>query len=740
MRCPRGAGTALTSAAVASVLSLGAVTLPSSAAAGATTGITTGMTAGAGTSVAAGAPVRGEDVAPLATVTLQSLTPAAATPGSTLVVKGSIRNVSAERLESVQVLLRYSRDRLEARSEVAQVFADQEFRSGTRDDDFFKELAPVLRPRQVTRYRLEAPVDELLLGESGVYVVGVDVRATLLDGSRVTVARTRTVLPWTVERRLPTTRVALLWPLAARPALLPEGQLADDVLAAELAPQGALSSLVDIAASTPVTWVVDPDLLVTARAMAQGYEVRDPQGRASPGTGAQAATSWLQTLRAATADADLVALPYATPDLRGLARRHPVWARSIAEQALAGADAAGEVLDRTAQTGVAWPDDAAAGMPMLRRLAAGGLRTVLVRAPRPAAEEAGSGELPDGQVTTSAGPIRLVGSDPGLDAVLAVAGNPVPSLLGVARPLDVRQRLLAETLLAALEAPPGGNPPTLLAAPPLRWRPDARAARALLRGWQSAAWITPVGAAPLLAADPSPAGGELEPSASPRPEERLSAAHVEQVRALGRVVGRLAAVLTDPEATREAYGLSLLRSLSSGWRSDPTEATDYVGAVESSARGQLDRVQVVVPETVTLSSRTGRFPLIVANGMDQAVNVRVEVTAANRSRLSIEALDPVQVAAGEKATVTVEAEAAANGRLPVSVALVTEDDRRLGPPQRLLVVATHYGTIGWVVVGAAAALLFGAVAVRLARRGWAARRRSRVDLPHEEERVAEEVR
>lgn len=735
MRSLRRAGTALASAAVACVLSVGAVTWPTSAAAGATTGAMIGITTG----VPAGAPIRGEDVAPLATVTLQRLTPAAATPGSTLVVEGVIRNVSAERLASVQVLLRYSSDRLEARSEVAQVFTDHEFRSGTRDDDFFKELAPVLRPREVTRYRLEVPVDEMLLGDSGVYVVGVDVRATLLDGSRVTVARTRTLLPWTVERRLPTARVALLWPLAARPALLPGGPLADDVLAGELAPQGALSSLVDVAASAPVTWVVDPDLLVTARAMAQGYEVRDAQGRVSPGAGAQAATGWLRTLRAATAGADLVALPYATPDLRGLARRHPVWARGIAQQALAGAAAAGEVLDRTAQTGVAWPDEAAAGLPMLRRLAGGGIRTVLVRAPRPVTEETASGELPDGQVVTAAGPIRLVGSDSGLDAVLAVAGDPEPSLLGVARSLDVRQRLLAETLLAALEAPPGGDPPTLLAAPPLRWRPDARAARALLRSWQSAAWITPVGAAPLLGADPSPADGGLEPGASPRPEERLSAAHVEQVRVMGQVAERLAAVLTDPEATREAYGLSLLRALSSGWRGDPDEATEYVGAVESSARDQLDQVQVVVPETVTLSSRTGRFPLIVANGMDQDVNVRVKVTPINLSRLSIKTLEPVQVAAGEKATVTVEAEAAANGRLPVSVTLVTEDDRLLGPPQRLLVVATHYGTIGWVVVGVAAALLFGAVVVRLARRGWAARRRSPAELPHEEERVAEEV-
>lgn len=721
MRRFRRAGKALTSAAVVSILILGSGALP----------------AGARTATAG---VRTEDVAPLATVTLQSLVPAAATPGSTLVVKGSIRNVSAERLASVQVLLRYSRDRLEARSEIAQVFSDHEFRSGTRDDDFFQELTPVLRPRDVTRYRLKAPVDELLLGDSGVYVVGVDVRASLPDGSRVTVARARTLLPWTVERRLPTTRVALLWPLAARPALLPEGQLADDVLAGELAPEGALSSLVDVAASTPVTWVVDPDLLVTARAMAQGYEVRDSQGRASPGTGAQAATGWLQALRATTADADLIALPYATPDLRALARRHPAWARDITEQALTGADAAGEVLDRTAQTGIAWPDDAAAGRPMLHRLAAGGIRTVLVQGQRSATGATGSGELPDGQVATSAGPIRLVGSDPGLDAVLAAAGDPVPSLLGVARPLDVRQRLLAETLLAALEAPPQGDPPTLLAAPPLRWRPDARAAQALLRGWQSAAWITPVAAAPLLAVDPSPADGELEAGPSPRPEARLTTAHVVQVRALGRVVERLAAVLTDPEATRQAYGLSLLRALSSGWRSDPTQATAYVGAVESSARDQLDRVQVIVPETVTLSSRNGRFPLIVANGMDQAVNVRVELTAANRSRLSIESPDPVQVAAGEKATVDVNAEAAANGRLPVSVALVTEDGRALGRPQRLLVVATHYGTIGWVVVGVATALLFGAVAVRLARRAWAARRRHRAELPHEEERVAEEVR
>jgi hypothetical protein len=111
----------------------------------------------------------------------------------------------------------------------------------------------------------------------------------------------------------------------------------------------------------------------------------------------------------------------------------------------------------------------------------------------------------------------------------------------------------------------------------------------------------------------------------------------------------------------------------------------------------------------------------VANDLDRPVLVDLQLSPANPDRLRIETIESLRVEAGEKAAVDVRAEAAANGTVPVVVRLSTTTGEPLGRAQQLRVVATDYGTIGWVVVGVGALLLATATAVRLLRRPRAVR-------------------
>jgi uncharacterized membrane protein len=106
----------------------------------------------------------------------------------------------------------------------------------------------------------------------------------------------------------------------------------------------------------------------------------------------------------------------------------------------------------------------------------------------------------------------------------------------------------------------------------------------------------------------------------------------------------------------------------------------------------------------------------VTNDLDRPVLVDLELTPANPDRLRIEAVESLRVEAGEKAAVDVRAEAAANGTVPVVVRLSTTTDEPLGRAQQLRVVATDYGTIGWVVVGLGVLVLIAATVTRVARR------------------------
>lgn len=652
-----------------------------------------------------------------ATAALRTVEPAAPVPGDTLVLAGTVRNSGEEPLDNVQALLRYSRDPLESRSDVRRVVDDLEYRYGRRDERYFEVVADRLAPGATAGFRLEVPVDEIGFFEPGVYAVGVDVRGTPVSGPRLTLATERTLLPWMDGVDAPPVPVAVLWTLAAPPQLQADGTLRTDDLATEVAPGGTLTGLLDAARGTPVGWLVDPDLVATLGLMTGGYEVDDGDGTVQPGRGVGAATRWLETFRSTVAGGDVSLLPYAVPDVVALARDDEAWAGSVAQDAVEASRGAVDgatgsaYAPRRPRTDLAALPGGAADTAGLAALASAGIATVVLSgdAVSPAADR------PLGRVAAGDTVLDALLTDPGLDAVAADAAAGAsaddPGLV------EVRQRWMAETALAVLDAGRSGDDPGgLVTAAPQQWRPAPTLARTLVDTWTSTPWITPSTVAEVAGEPPSSGtSGVLAPDL-PEDAAELPEDLVDAVATAHADVTRYLHLLAEPDEETAALEPALLRSAAAAWRVDPGSGRGYASALSADAGESLRSVAVLVPPAVTLSSRTGVFPLTVTNDLDRPVLVDLELTPANPDRLRIEAVESLRVEAGEKAAVDVRAEAAANGTVPVVVRLSTTTDEPLGRAQQLRVVATDYGTIGWVVVGLGVLVLIAATVTRVARR------------------------
>lgn len=656
-----------------------------------------------------------------ATAELTDVSTAAMEPGGTITLSGHVTNTGEHPLTDVQALVRFSRNPLTDPDEIARVPVDPELHRGLRSDIAIDEAADTLEPGASVPFELEVEVDELGLNPNlpGLYAIGADVRASEQEGARSTVASSRTVVPFLpAPDQLSTLDVAFVWPLTHRPSVLADGTFTDDSLAAELSQGGSLHTRVSAAADTPVTWAIDPDLLATTEIMAQGYQVRtgdltQPETtEIREGTGTEVAQQWRTLAEQATSGDDVVALPAATPDLVAMQDREfadDVLADSIEQARTALTE------DPILEGGrLGWLADTTDTTASLAGWAAAGVDSVV---------------LPGDEHDEAPEDLRTVHSDARLSDLLADAANAAPQNAAEdagdsqVATFQAQQRWRAETARIALEGTTTDTGTSLVVAPPSGWDPDADVAQALLDAWQQTPWTSPVPLAEVEGSTESETTGQVatgsdsdQASSStsaqrPLPTENVAAA--DELAAGARLYGSL--VSEGASSTPQAAAQSPVRAMSTSWRSDPQRGL-------ASARFGLDVVQapagnvtVEVPDRVTLSSDTGRLPLTVANELDTPVAVRVEARAANPDRLTLRQSETLQVEAGESRSVEVEATARSNGRVPVRVRLVSPDGMVIGEPQQMIVTATEYSTIGWVIIGVGGAMFAGLLGLRVRR-------------------------
>jgi hypothetical protein len=654
---------------------------------------------GDATTSPASGPVRTQtDADDLARIVITDITPQAPRPGQDVLVTGIVVGLAAIAeatgdlgLGQPTVVLRPDAAPLTTRAELDLLDANPLYRYGASDFTVVAEAGPSLQPRQRLPFRLRVPMTDVGLGEPGVYSVGLDVLATDAAGVRRFVGSARTTIP--VLRTGTPTPVALVWPVAAAPAVVEPGTLLDERVARLVRPDGRLVARVRAATGTPVSWLVDPDLVVTLQQMRDGYEVLRPPGES---TGSADAAAFLETLAAATTGAvDRWRLPAADPDVQALAgvaidegRDEQLLADAVRDgQAVLpgtrvlGVPASGRATPRTVTT---WYD---AGVPTLL-VDQDGVRTdtadVVVRLD----------QNPGTWLTVLRGDARLRAA---LDA------PPRPGAADIA----VAQRFLSEVALARVEAGPNGAAAPLIASPPTLWRADEAVARRLLRVWQTTRWIEPTGLRDLTAT------GVTAPTARPAPgpvppERTLSAAQRAAVRTVEARVSVLQGLLAQPGRLSATLDDLTRRTAASAWLEQPGRSRAFAPAAQQALAVAEGSVQLVLPNQVTLTGARSGFPVTVINDLSEPVEVAVEFVSANADRLAVDDVAPIPLDAGEKRTLTVTAQATGQGRVPVTAQLLTTRGDTVGPVSTTLIDVRGGSTIGWALVAVTGAALVAA--------------------------------
>jgi hypothetical protein len=653
---------------------------------------------------------------PLASLTLTTLDPAVGTPGAMLHVAGSVVS-GRERLRKVTVGLHLSRTPVNSRNELAGVASG--LTTGKDGAQIASEaVADVLTPGSSGTFDIATPLDDLgQLTEFGVYVLVIEVTATHRDGVG-TVAITRTFIPWVPRHsQVRPTGFTWLWPLVGHPTRLANGTFADDSLASELAPGGRLARLTQtgdlLGQQMPLSWVVDPDLLDSAADMSRPTGYRWVSGnRTRPGVGTASAAGWLEQLKSATANSEVIALPYGDPDITAL--RRGGLSSDVENARATGTSVATAVLDRPVTDDVSWPNNGFTDKATLGLLAGTGTNTVVLD-DRALPTKLELNYTPGGhsEVGTSSGGVNALLADHGLTALLGDATK---------SPLLAAQRFLAETAMITAELPSTGPSRVILVAPPRRWDPPQVFLDRLVAGTSAASWMTGTSLSGMRTAPTAEVERRgLRYPASERRRE-LPAPYLTALGSQHSRISTFAAVLSKPDAIVPGLEEGLLRLESTWWRGRDEGRVNRYSREQSNVVDQLGSIHVQ-PGSYTFGSKSGKIPLTISNGVNQEVIVVLRLEP-RQPRLQLDPPpNPIRIAAGRKTQVLVGASAVASGEVVVDATLRTRGGTDLPTgPVPLSIRITQFGTVALLITGGAAGVLFLTAAVRLLRRGRAARR------------------
>ena len=537
-------------------------------------------------------------------------------------------------------------------------------------------------------------------------------RDTIADG------RVRTfipLVPQSVARRR-TVPVSVVLPLRERARRAVDGSLNGPARWVNLTrPDGRLSRLADFAASAgaaPVTWLLDPAVLDALSDFGRGNpplslgpanasddgedgegDGDDPGSSPSPSPTAEpvsGAPSKAQQARAAAVLEDLLAdtrgdtvlnLGYADPDVVSLVRRGP--------NLLRRSDDLSQRSMRTyglTATPVVSPPQGYFDPELLASIPS---QTLLLLGDHGDLEQPTLSRLPTGQ--------ELVLSDQ-----RAGTGGPSPTLPRTA--LAMRQRILAE---AALEATKGDEPvrPIVVTLPP-RWNPGTYWREADFFGGLRVPWVR---LDPVAGGATTPYDADL-PYPKAQVAQEVRASNVAATRALAHTATVLDHLLAnDNEVADKLTGAALQAS---SYSAKPVQglAAAQVLDLDDATREQMDRVQVIGTEFVTLSGGSGALTVTLVNGLEQPITVGLQART-DSSDVTVEAPEPVSLQAGQRSTLRLQVNSRV-GVHEVTLFPVTTEGERAGTPLTFSLRTSQVGRLIWYIIAAGGLLL----AVMIVRR------------------------
>ncbi len=648
--------------------------------------------------------------------------------GDTVTITGQVTNTGGSELKSTHIAVRMppSNDKpLQTRSELGLI-ASRGTPSGQDgiDSAATNQQLGNIAPGQSHPFSITVTPSQLGIDETGVYELAVDIWGGTDDNERShALGIARTFLPYNPQPVQQPTRIAALWPLTHAPELvaqtMPDNDqtpvLRDESLATDLASGGRLYQLVKIGEGLPgLTWVIDPDLLDAVYAMTKPYRVQKP-GTAGEsahdentvaGTGKAVADAWLKELRTAVAGAgnEVVALPYADPDLASIA--HNGAGLGGMDTALGKAGTVGRVtaegrLSVDVRGNVAWPYQGYLDQQTANTSRGAGDDLVLVN----------GASLPDlAKLSYTPNAARPIGN--GLNAV--VADQTVSDLFeqDLSTPqarTAATQRFLAETLTITQERP--ADQRNLLVMPPRTLTVNtATTLAAAIQEAQKDSWLALVKLDTVAAATPTP--GVNTPVTGDYPDglrgSELSDSTLGAVMDVQNGLDELLRILTQPQRVRSPFSAAMLRSLSTEWRDKGDAGGAYRTGLQDYLNNLVTAVKLTPKSLTTLPGDTGTLLVSVKNDLNQAVvNLEVRLTSGQLNRLNVGPPESIVLDATTSRTLRFPAKAQVNGSVQMTAQLYTTgpDAQPYGSPVTFTVEVTSVTQGVLYVIGCGVVLI-----------------------------------
>ena len=177
-----------------------------------------------------------------------------------------------------------------------------------------------------------------------------------------------------------------------------------------------------------------------------------------------------------------------------------------------------------------------------------------------------------------------------------------------------------------------------------------------------------------LLADP---GAAAKLADEPQAEARITS--VRALLAQEALDRTFAEIAVNPALITQERRLSLLATISNGWRGNPDGWTSAVGDYASASTTLRGLVGVVKSSAITLWADRGSLPVIVANGLDQAITVYVAVRPQSPLLKVENSLVAVTVEPRSQRKAQVPVQAISNGKVELEVSLHTAAGTALGP-------------------------------------------------------------
>jgi len=667
-------------------------------------------------------------------VTIDSMSPRYAAPGSTVSVTGTVSNGTAQPEAGLQVQLYTSPTPFPTRDQM------DGYLSGGNNGGLVAAgspfiLAVSLAPETTVQWHASFNVTTAGIGTFGVYPVAAQVS----DPAGNVLASDQTLLPfWSGRQAAGLQRplaIAWVWPLIDQPhhevcaTPAADDLLTSNELAASLAPTGRLSALLAAGranAAAHLTWVIDPALLGDVATMTHPYQVdlsSDCAG-ASAQPASKAATAWLTALRMVTSGQPTVITPYADVDVAALV--HGGLNADLTSAYTTGYAVADQVLHRAFAPSIAVPAGGTADLSVLTTLAtAEHISTVVLDSSEMPPSDTAVFE-PDDAVTSIRTPagttMDVLLADPVLTSVLQ-AGDTGSGVVPPGTQFAVSQRFLAETAMIAAEAPDSAR--SIVVAPPSAWSPSATLADELLSETVHAPWLTPTALGSLARTPDTYASMARQPPPASRASPgELSRGYLGTVGAVDAALGVYKSMLYRPAPSYlQSLDEERAATESSAWRGGGAgQGLALAESLSSYLSGEEGKVQIVVSPQVPMGGASGQIPVSIRNGGNKAIEVQLNASADNSPDR------PSQLTFGHSRTfVTVPPQQAVTARLQVSSAPIGSTLIRLsltsanGTPlpfadKSFTVVSTRYGRAILFLIGAAIGVLVLTSVYRAVRR------------------------